>query len=62
MRRSAWILQVQEVMGVRLMIPNHRQLPGLLEAADPEFLAATFITDHPSATDMESEAGNSRTS
>lgn len=55
--RPEGILRVQEVMGVRLMIPNHRQLLGLLEAADPEFLAGAFTTDYPSETDTPSEAG-----
>jgi hypothetical protein len=39
------------------MIPNHRQLLGLLETADPEFLAGAFTTDYPSATDTAGEAG-----
>lgn len=39
------------------MIPNHHQLLGLFEAAEPAFLAARFATDFPAYPDREGERG-----
>ncbi|KRE66749.1 hypothetical protein ASG92_15685 [Arthrobacter sp. Soil736] len=39
------------------MIPNHQQLLGILNAADPEFLAGEFDTRFTSGPTRNSEAG-----
>ncbi len=42
------------------MIPNHRQLIGLLAEAEPAFLAGSFATDFQMYTWPEGERGTFR--